>query len=334
MSDAAAFRDKPAQARARFGDYLRIARLDHATKHIFIVPGIALAFLLRPGAVEMAPVSILLGFLAAIAIASANYVINEWLDREFDAYHPEKSHRASVQSPLSPRIVYLEYAAFLAVGLALAWQVNTTFLAIAVLFAISGVIYNVKPLRTKDVVYLDVLSESVNNPLRLTLGWVMVDPTTLPPASLMLGFWFGGAFLMNAKRLSEYRDIVASIGRQALGLYRRSFRVYDERRLLVASMLYSIICSFFVTVFLIKYKIEYILILPLVALLFTEYFRLALISNSVARRPERLFKAKRLSTLSALTALAFVAATFAEIPLLDVLTEQHFISLPVGEVQP
>ena len=35
----------------------------------------------------------------------------------------------------------------------------------------------------------------------------MIDPTTLPPASLLLAYWFGGAFLMAAKRLAEYKEI-------------------------------------------------------------------------------------------------------------------------------
>jgi hypothetical protein len=35
----------------------------------------------------------------------------------------------------------------------------------------------------------------------------MVDPTTLPPSSVILLFWAGGAFLMSAKRLSEFREI-------------------------------------------------------------------------------------------------------------------------------
>src|SRR5699024_5016935 len=120
-----------------------------------------------------------------------------------------KSQRAAVQREMSVRVVTLEYGVLLAVGLMLAARVNPTFLVVSVLFACSGVTYNIKPFRTKDRVYLDVLTESLNNPLRLLLGWAMVDGTTLPPASLILSFWFGGAFLMNSKRLAEYRDIVA-----------------------------------------------------------------------------------------------------------------------------
>jgi len=43
-----------------------------------------------------------------------------------------------------------------------------------------GLVYNVPPLRTKDRQYLDVLSESINNPLRFMLGWTAVIGSLLP----------------------------------------------------------------------------------------------------------------------------------------------------------
>ena len=207
--------------------------------------------------------------------------------------------------------------------------IEGAILVIAVLFLISGVTYNVKPLRTKDVVFGDVLTESINNPLRLMLGWAMVDPSSLPPVSVLLSYWFGGAFLMNAKRLAEFRDIVAEQGQELLGLYRRSFRYYTERRLLVASLLYALFSIFFLAVFLIKYKVEYVLVFPALSFLFAEYFILALKQNSVARKPEHLFKARRMMVLVAIVVALFVLASVVNIPLLETMTNQHFIELPV-----
>src|SRR3546814_13005906 len=81
----------------------------------------------------------------------------------------------------------------------------------------------------------------------------------------------GGAFLMTVKRFAEYRNITGSHGREALHLYRRSFRHYTEKRLLVVSFLYAQMAAFFLAVFLIKYRVEYLISFPLFALLFATY---------------------------------------------------------------
>ena len=218
--------------------YIKIARPDHWIKNIFILPGIVIAVLLTDGgSIGSLWGKILLGFISTCLISSANYVINEWLDAEFDKYHPVKKSRPVVEGGMAGRWVVLEYLLFIVAGLAGASAVGRYFLYTEIALLIMGVLYNVKPFRTKDIVYVDVLSESVNNMLRLLLGWFVITGNYFPPVSILAGYWMAGAFLMGTKRLAEYR----MIGNPALaGEYRRSFRQYSEQTLLGSSFFYAL----------------------------------------------------------------------------------------------
>jgi 4-hydroxybenzoate polyprenyltransferase len=308
-------------------DYLALARFDHFTKHIFIVPGIVLAYLLRGGPLHFPVSQVILGFITAICIASANYVINEYLDREFDKHHPTKSRRRAVECALRGNLVFTEWTAFTLIGLGCAWFGSVALFVTGCIFALQGIFYNVSPLRTKDKPYLDVISESINNPLRLTIGWLMIDPFTLPPSSVILAYWFGGAFLMAAKRYSEYREIVASHGAEVLVRYRASFAGYSEVSLNISCFVYGLLSTFFLAIFLIKYRVEYLVVVPPVLALFGYYLALSTQPASSAQNPEKLFREPRLIALVVLLAALFVFATYVDMPALSVFTGQQYITL-------
>lgn len=310
---------------ASLRDYILMARPDYWVKHIFIVPGIVFGLLLGSHATAPDPVRLLLGFVVAALVSSANYVLNEWLDAQSDAHHPTKSSRPAVIKAISVPIIIGEYVLLSAAGLLLAAHLSSGILVVALLFLASGLSYNIAPVRTKDKAFLDVAMEAINNPIRLVLGWLLVDAGTLPPSSLVLAYWTIGGFLMSVKRLAEYRTISASRGLEALHRYRASFRGYSETSLLLQSFLYAQLSSFFVAVFLVKYRIEYLLSFPLFALLFAVYFWLGLQPHSPAQAPEALFREKKLVLLVALLCVVLAILTAIDIPALAVFSRPFIL---------
>ena len=294
-------------------NYIKIARPDHWVKNAFILPGVAIAILLTDFTFSYdVIIKFILGFFSTCFIASANYVINEWLDAEFDKYHPTKKYRPVVSENMKLSYVLVEYALLIVLGLVLAFCVNRLFTYMEIWLLIMGVLYNVKPVRTKDIPYLDVLSESINNMIRLLLGWFIITSAYQPPISILIGYWFAGAFLMATKRFAEYRMIGDP---SVAGLYRKSFAHYTETSLLVSSFFYAMCATFFIGVFMIKYRMEYIIAMPFVFGLFCFYLYIAFKPDSAVQKPEKLYKEKSLLVYIAALIVILAILTFVDLPM-------------------
>jgi decaprenyl-phosphate phosphoribosyltransferase len=292
--------------------HVQIARIDHWFKNAFMLLGVILAVFYEPSvAVWSNLVPLAVAVLATCLVASSNYTLNELLDGPNDRLHPEKFRRPVPSGRIKPAFAYAQWLLLAAAGFGLALWLNQYFFLSALWLWVMGVLYNVPPIRTKEWPYVDVLSESINNPIRLLLGWFALVTTQVPPISLAISYWMVGAFFMAMKRYAEYRHI----GNPAVAAaYRRSFKYYTEERLLISLFFYATTCALFAGVFMVRYHLELILFAPLAAGLFAYYMKIGLQPDSPVQNPEKLYKQRGFFAYLIVCTLAFVLLMFTRIP--------------------
>ncbi len=299
----------------RICPYVAIARPDHWFKNVFMVAGVLLAYFCYPEVLGWENIGELWWALVATCLlASSNYVLNEILDAPTDRSHPKKKHRPIPSGQVHLGIALAEWILLGVAGLLVAYYaLNLAFFFAGLSLLVMGLIYNVPPIRSKELPYVDVLSESINNPIRLLLGWFAVNALAFPPVSLLTAYWMIGAFLMAAKRLAEYR----SIGDPALAsAYRSSFNHYDEQKLLISMFFYTTTFALFLGVFTIRYHLELVLIFPLVAGFVCYYLSITMKKESAAQNPEKLYRETGLMIYLTICVLGFFFLMFAHIPAL------------------
>jgi decaprenyl-phosphate phosphoribosyltransferase len=298
-------------SKGRLTAHLDLLRLDHSVKQIFVLPGIVIAASItgQPFGVSLL-LRASLGLLSVVAVASSNYVLNELLDAPFDRQHPTKRIRPAACGSINTPLAYAQWLAFALIGFLLALAVSKPlFLSVLALW-VMGCLYNIPPIRTKDVPYLDVLSESVNNPIRFCVGWYIVTAAVLPPASLLVAYWMLGGYFMALKRFSEYRQI----GYESAVLYRRSFLFYTEQSLLVSVLFYAATSMLFFGAFIMRYRMEMIFAFPFIALLMAVYFSMAFSIDSPVQNPEKLYRQPRLMALLGVCCTVLVITSFVHFP--------------------
>ncbi len=312
MSDAAQTTVSLSQ---RLRAHLAIARLDHSIKNLFVLPGIIVPLSIYPKLLTWRLVETLVwAFVAITLVACSNYVLNEVLDAPFDRLHPTKKNRPAALGQVNITLAYAQWIIMMQAGVAIGWTISRPFAITALALWVMGCVYNIKPLRTKDVPYLDVLTESVNNPLRMLLGWYAVAAWLVPPLSLLMCYWMIGCYFMALKRFSELREIG---DRSVAGAYRASFKRYTQESLLVSVVFYASTAMLFFGAFVIRYRIELLLGFPLVALVMAIYFKLAFQRNSAVQNPEKLYREPGLMLWFTATVAVMVLLLFVRLPWLE-----------------
>ncbi len=268
--------------------YLAVLRLDHWHKNLFTLLGSlgAIAYFHIPLA-KIQWEGIILGIFLSCLMSSVNYVINEFLDASFDALHPIKRHRPIPSGKINPQKLFFVAGLMLVMTCLMSnlWM-SKTFNFFLILFFLSGILYNIQPVRAKDVAYLDVIVESVNNPIRLCMGWfAFIHLDKFPPLSLILCFWAFGAYLMTAKRYAEIKKITQTTAEK----YRPVYRVYTADSLMKMMHVTTLVtlATFFWIAF--EYKPAFLYFLPFAIALFVWFYVLTTREDSFVSNPEKIY---------------------------------------------
>ncbi|MBM3285127.1 MAG: hypothetical protein FJY81_04580, partial [Candidatus Aminicenantes bacterium] len=145
--------------------YVRALRLERWPRSTAIFLGSSgFFFLHRDFLAAFEPETILfrlaLSFLLTWGISTVNYVVNEIVDVPYDVHHPVKRHRPLVRGEINRTVFMLLgfLLTLLSFGTAAAAFSRPFFLSLLSLLA-AGFIYNVRPLRAKDIPFLDSICE-------------------------------------------------------------------------------------------------------------------------------------------------------------------------------
>ncbi len=213
----------------RWRAYLRAMRLERWPRSLSIAPGWAFALIVSHRTPDLMDiVSGVIAYLATLGTSVFNYTVNEIVDLPYDVHHPIKRNRPLVQGLISRTVLLTLGTTILGISAILGWWLNRNTLLTLSALVLAGVIYNIRPIRAKDIPFIDAIAESVNNPIRFLIGWYCLRWVhRWPSVWILIAWWAFGAFLMYIKRFSEKMSLRDDIAQA----YRRSLYAYSARSL-------------------------------------------------------------------------------------------------------
>jgi 4-hydroxybenzoate polyprenyltransferase len=226
--------------------YLEILRLNYWYRNITVIIGVIFAvFIFRLNFNQSILIDSIIVTLLACLISAANYCLNAIIDMPFDKKHPIKRLRPLPSKRIQPKEAFIIMIILIAISLPISYLLLNPETTVLLFFLfIAALFYNVRPFRLKDLPYVDVLSESINNPIRFLIGWSIIIGQ-LPNILILLLIWFSASFLMTKKRLDELNEF-----KQKTFRYRNVFKYYSKRSLNIAMALYALLGLILVVIIL------------------------------------------------------------------------------------
>ncbi len=292
--------------------YFESLRLERWPRSLAIIPGFVAAIVIEPSLLSLRPLYIsgillIISFFLTLLISTSNYIINEIADAPSDAHHPAKKDRPLVKKIISVKILMVLWLIMVVIAFTGGYFLfNRNFLLSLAALLLAGILYNIPPVRVKDIPFLDSTLESANNPIRFLTGWFVLT-STLPPASLLISWWAFGNFLMVGKRVAEKKFLSPE---ESAG-YRLSLKKYSVTSLIAFMILNSIIFILTFSLFAIETKMYTLLVsVPFILIYLGMFMKKSVQDRDGAEEPEKLLKDPYFAFYTVFLIIIFVLAYF------------------------
>ncbi len=288
--------------------YLDALRLNRWPRSLAIIPGYIAAIVLLEKdfqSIDLSILKLLLAFILTWTISTANYIINEITDAPYDAFHPQKKDRPLVKNEISKNKLLILYVfMFISSSIISYFLYNINFFFALFALTVAGFLYNVPPIRVKDIPILDSTIESANNPIRFLIGWHIITGN-FAPFTLLISWWAFGNFLMVGKRVAEKKFLSES---ESSG-YRRSLKKYSISMLIAFMYFNAIIFIITFAFFAIKYNLYTLLFaIPFILYYLSMFIKKSTQDIDGAEEPERLLKDPYFALYTLFLGILFILA--------------------------
>jgi 4-hydroxybenzoate polyprenyltransferase len=171
----------PIRPRSLPHQVVALLRPHHWVKNIFVL----VPLLLTPWAMTWEAIgAALLGVAAFCAVASAVYVLNDYMDREADLMHPEKRFRPLASGSVPVPVAFAMMGSLLTLGFMIASSLAGQFVALLAVYFVMNVGYS---MGLKAIPIVDVLIVTIGFVLRVEAGASLIGVATTQWITIMTG---------------------------------------------------------------------------------------------------------------------------------------------------
>jgi decaprenyl-phosphate phosphoribosyltransferase len=161
---------------------------------------------------------VLVGIASFCLVASAVYILNDYVDCEADKLHPKKCRRPIASGQVTPAAALATFSVLLALGLTTAFSLDAAFGAAAALYFVVNVAYC---LALKHVSIVDVMTITFGFVLRVVAGATLIGANISVWIIMCTGLI--ALFLALAKRRDDLAKSLDGTHRPALDGYTKPF---------------------------------------------------------------------------------------------------------------